>query len=62
MQLHLRMMSAHEIACYTISEDDMDGCHVCFVSREVLAVQNATWLDGAIVCIVSVFIILMYCI
>ena len=49
------MTSLHEVACYTINEDETDGCHVCFVAREVLAAGNATWLDGGIVCIVSVF-------
>jgi hypothetical protein len=55
MQLRLRMTAPHELACYTINEDGTDIFHVCFVAREVSAAGNATRLDGAIVCIGTVF-------
>ena len=41
MPLHLRMTALHKLACYNINEDGTDGCHVCFVAREVSAAGNA---------------------
>ena len=55
MQLRLRIMAPHELACYTINEDGINGCRVCFVAWEVSAVGDANRLDGAIVCIGTVF-------
>ena len=55
MQLRLRMTSQHEVACYTISADRTDGCHVCVVAWEVLAAGKPAQLDGPVVSIVSVF-------
>ena len=55
MQLRLRMTAPHELAFYTINEDGADGSRVCFVAQEVSAAGNATRLDGAIVCIGTVF-------
>ena len=55
MHLRLRMTAPHELACYTITGDGMDGCRVCFVAREVLASRNAARLNGVVVCVVDVF-------
>ena len=55
MCLRLRMTAPHKLACYTINGDGTDGCHVCFVAREVLAGGNAARLNGAVVCVVDVF-------
>ena len=54
MQLRLRMTVPHKLACYTTNEDGTDGCHVCFVAREMSAAGNAIRLDGVIVCIGTV--------
>ena len=56
MELHLQITPPHQLACYTMTEDGTDGCHVCFVVWEVVAGDNAIWLDGAIVCIGTVFV------
>jgi hypothetical protein len=55
MQMHLQMTAPHELACYTMNKDGTDGCHVCFVAREVSAGGNAIQLDGAIISICAVF-------
>ena len=55
MRLRLRMTAPHELACYTINGDGMDGCRVCFVAREVVDGVNAAQLNGAVVCVVDVF-------
>ena len=55
MHLHLRMTAPHEFSCYTINGDGTDGCRVCFVAKEVLAVRNAAPLNGVVVCVVDVF-------
>ncbi len=55
MRLRLRMTAPHELACHTINGDGTDGCHVCFVAREVAADGNAARLNGAVVCVMDVF-------
>jgi hypothetical protein len=55
MHLHLRMIALHQLVCYTINGDDTDGCHVCFMAREVSAGGNAARLIGAVVCVMDVF-------
>ena len=55
MRLHFWMTAPHELACYTINCDGKDGCHVCFVVRDVSDGGNAAWLSGAVVCVVDVF-------
>ena len=50
MQLHLWMPAPHQLACYTINEDETDCCCICFVAWEVSAVGNAAQLDDTIVC------------
>ena len=56
MHLHMRMTAPHDLACYTINVDGMDGCCAFFVAREVSAGGNAARLNGAVACVVDVFI------
>jgi hypothetical protein len=55
MLLHLQMTAPYELACYTMNDDGADDCHVCFVAWEVAAGDNICRLDGALVCISTVF-------
>ena len=55
LRLYLRMTAPHKLECYTINGDGTDGCHVCFVAREVSAGGNAARLNGTDVCVVDVF-------
>ncbi len=55
MCLRMLMTAPHELACYTINGDGMDGCRVCFVAREAAAGGNAARLNSAVVCVVDVF-------
>ena len=49
IHLHLRMMAAHKLACYTIKTVGRDGCCVCFTAPEYAAGENCQRLDGALV-------------
>jgi hypothetical protein len=49
LRLHLCMTKvANEIACYIISSDGSDDCHVGFTTREYVVGDNGPRLDGAI--------------
>ena len=54
IHLSLCMMVEHELACYTINSNSLDGCHVCFTAREYAAGDNGWLLDGAVVKITAI--------
>ena len=56
MELQLRMKAVDEMACYTITFDGTDGCHVAFLAKEYAAGDRGLRLNGAIVRIVDVFL------
>ena len=55
IRLRLHMMVVHKLTCYTINNDGLDGCRICFTAREYAAGDNGQLLDGAVVKITAIF-------
>ena len=56
MLVRLRLVEFTNLAGHDVCDDGMDGCHVCFAAREYATGPNMWLIDGALSCVMGVFL------